>query len=250
MGIEIVLLPEELQNRDISNSLVVIIDVLRASSTIVTALAENAVRVIPVFSPAEARKRAATLCLENVLLCGERGGQKLSDFDLGNSPREYISSQVKDKVVLLSTTNGVRAINMTNKAKQIIIGCFLNILAVVQYCQYSSNNVLLVCAGDRGNISLEDTVCAGMIKYLIGGNDCNQSSNYLSSNDDAQIALLLYQQFKDNLREMLQTSIWGQQLIAMGFKRDLIFCAQTNVYNVIPVLKEDNLIIAEHRDKI
>lgn len=179
MSVEIVLIPEEIHNKDIASYLVVIIDVLRASSTITTALAEGADRVIPVYSLKEAKKIAKNIYseYEDVLLCGERGGQKLSGFVLGNSPLEYKSTQIRDKTIIFTTTNGIKAINIVRRATQIIIGCFLNIQAVIQYCQQYTKNILLVCAGDRGNISLEDMVCAGMMKNLMESNKENHQNH-------------------------------------------------------------------------
>lgn len=245
MGIEIVLLPEEIQGKDLSDYLVVIIDVLRASSTITTALAEGAKKIIPVFAPQEAKQRVTKLCSHQVLLCGERGGEKLAGFDLGNSPLEYISPKVKGKVIVLTTTNGIRAINLACKAAKIIIGCFLNIQAITQYCKCHTKNILLLCAGDRGNISLEDTVCAGMIKYLMEKNKEDKKSIFSFTNDDARIASLVYRQFKDDLLHMLKSSIWGQKLSAMGFEKDLLFCAQQNKYQIIPEWKEGSILLSQ-----
>lgn len=242
MSVEILLIPEEIQKKDITSSLVVIIDVLRASSTITTALAEGADSVIPVYSPEEAKIIAEKMYSKpgKVLLCGERRGQKLPGFIMGNSPLEYKNPQVKDKIIVLSTTNGIKAINIAREAAHIIIGCFLNLQAVIKYCQKYSKNILLVCGGHRGNISLEDMVCAGMMKKLIESNKEKPPKPYL--NDDAFIANLAYQYFQDDLLKMLQTSIWGQTLIAMDFQQDLVFCAQKNIYKVVPILKNDCLV--------
>jgi 2-phosphosulfolactate phosphatase len=243
--IDIVLLPDELRDRDITNSLVVVIDVLRASSTITTALAEGARRIIPVFSLEEARKRAGNYHPDEVLLGGERNGKKPSDFDLGNSPLEYKSQKIKNKTILLSTTNGVKAINQVQRAKKIIIGCFLNIQAVIQYCQSYSKEVLLVCAGERRSVSLEDTVCAGMIKYIVEGNNKQVDPNYPYHHDDALVACQMYLKFKDDLLHMLKTSSWGKHLMVMGLEEDLIFCTQENIYQYIPIMKKEALIIED-----
>ncbi len=243
--IDIVLLPDELRDRDITNSLVVVIDVLRASSTITTALAEGARRIIPVFSLEEARKRAGNYHPDEVLLGGERNGKKIPGFDLGNSPLEYRSQKIKNKIILLSTTNGVKAINQVTKAKKIIIGCFLNIQAVIQYCQSYSKEVLLVCAGNRGSVSLEDTVCAGMIKYIAEGSTKQADPDYPYYYDDALIAGHMYLKFKDDLLKMLKSSNWGQHLRTMGLEEDLIFCAQENIYHHIPILEKGALIIED-----
>ena len=124
MNVEIALLPDEILDKDISNHLVVIIDILRASSTIVTALSEGANSVIPVYSIEKAIKVSEDLCSEQVLLCGERNGLKLPGFYLGNSPLEYIGKHIKSKIIILSTTNGTKALQLTRKAAKIIIGCF------------------------------------------------------------------------------------------------------------------------------
>jgi 2-phosphosulfolactate phosphatase len=241
-GLDVILLPEELKRKDIGNCLVVVIDVLRASSTITTAFAAGVSKIIPVYLPEEAQKKAETYHSDEVLLCGERRGEKLTGFDLGNSPREYSSKKVKNKTILLTTTNGIRTIELVRKARRVIIGCFLNIQAIVQYCQSYSGDILLVCAGDRGAVSLEDTVCAGMIKSLCENNGQSHDNYY----DDSLIALCLYQKFKNNLLNMMQLSIWGKHLIRMGFKQDLLYCAQENIYHYIPVLKDDSIVSIAH----
>jgi 2-phosphosulfolactate phosphatase len=198
-----------------------------------------------VFSLEEARERAGNYHPDEVLLGGERNGEKPSDFDLGNSPLEYRSQKIKNKTILLSTTNGVKAINQVQRAKKIIIGCFLNIQAVIQYCQSYSKEVLLVCAGERRSVSLEDTVCAGMIKYIAEGNNKQADPNYPYHHDDALVACQMYLKFKDDLLHMLKTSSWGKHLMVMGLEEDLIFCTQENIYQYIPIMKKEALIIED-----
>lgn len=239
--LDVILLPEELKNKDISDCLVVVIDVLRASSTIITALASGARAVIPVYQPDEARNRSKNYQPDEVLLCGERNGKKISDFELGNSPTEYTNNKINGKTILLTTTNGIRTIELAQKAKKIAIGCFLNIQAIVQYCKDFSGKVLLVCAGDRGNTSLEDTVCAGMIIKLSNKNF--QQNNY--QYDDSFIAYNTYCRFKENLLEMTYKSVWGRRLIKMGFKKDLIYCTQTNIYNHVPIIKGNMIVLSD-----
>ncbi len=238
-GLDVVLLPEELKSKDISDCLVVVIDVLRASSSITTALASGASEVIPVYLPGEARKKSKKFRPDEVFLCGERNGEKLANFDLGNSPLEYNNSRVKEKIILLTTTNGIRTIELVQKAKEVIIGCFLNIQTIVQYCNSYVGKVLLVCAGDRGNVSLEDTVCAGMMMSLFE----NRSQKYYFQYDDSLIASYMYREFNNDLIAMMQKSVWGKHLIKMGLKQDLVFCAQENVYNLIPIIKGDSIVV-------
>jgi len=238
-GLDVVLLPEELKNQDISDDLVVVIDVLRASSTITTALASGASKVIPIYSPEEARKKSTKYRFDERLLCGERNGKKLAGFNLGNSPLEYNNSMVKEKIILLTTTNGIRTIELVQKAKEIIIGCFLNLQAIVHYCKSYSGKVLLVCAGDRGTVSLEDTVCAGMMMSLSE----NRSQKYSFQYDDSLIASYLYREFNNHLIDMMQKSVWGKHLFEMGLKEDLFFCAQEDIYNLIPIIKGDSIVV-------
>ena len=239
--LDVVLLPEELKNKDISDCLVVVIDVLRASSTIITALASGASAVIPVYQPDEALNRSKNYQQGEAILCGERNGKKLLGFELGNSPTEYTNNKISGKVILLTTTNGIRTIELARKAEKIAVGSFLNIQAIVQYCKTFSGKVLLVCAGDRGNISLEDTVCAGMIIKLSNKNV--QQDNY--QYDDSFIAYNTYCRFKKDLLGMTYKSVWGRHLIKMGLKEDLIYCTQTNIYNYVPIIKENIIVLSD-----
>jgi len=242
-GLDIVLLPEELKNKDISDCLVVVIDVLRASSTITTALHYGAEKIIPVYMPEQARARANEYPAESVLLCGERNGAKLAGFNLGNSPLEYNNYKIKGKIILLTTTNGVKAIEMAKSAKEIIVGSFLNNKAVSEHCLSYAGKVLLVCAGDRGNVSLEDTVCAGMIRsscaYQLYKNDYHF--------DDSTVASIIYRDSGSDLIAMMKKSVWGNHLIEMGLKDDIAFCAQKNIYNIIPIIKGDSIIVKDKR---
>jgi len=238
-GLDVILVPEELKEKDVSEFLIVVIDVLRASSTITTALAAGADRIIPVYMPKQARDRVRYYPAEKVLLCGERNGEKLAGFDLGNSPLEYNNSRIKEKTLIITTTNGIRTLELVKKAKKVIIGCFLNSKSVAEYCRSYPGKVLLVCSGDRGNVSLEDTVCAGMIRYLCS----NQSQKNEHNFDDSSIAVNLYREFANNLVDMLKKSVWGKHLVAMGLEKDIKFCAQKDIYNIIPIIKDDSIVI-------
>lgn len=230
-GLEVVLLPDEIQRFNLTDKLVVVIDILRASSTIVTALSEGAKRIIPVYSIEDALKQAHTFNPGEVLLAGERDGKKITGFTLGNSPFEYKKNIVKEKTLILSTTNGVKAIERVKQAKRLIIGSFLNATAVAQCCLDYSGEVLLVCSGDRGALSLEDAVCAGMIAEI-----CKQVLPELEfRSDDCIVAFQLYEKFKNDFLKMMKESIWGKHLAQMGLEKDLVYCSQRNIYSAIPI---------------
>lgn len=140
-NLETLFIPEEIKNIELAGKLVVMIDVLRASSTIVTALANGCRGFIPILSPDQAKKKAQQFEKEGVLLGGEREGTKIEGFDLGNSPREYKKEAVKDKTIIFSTTNGVKTLEMVKSAYEIIIGSFLNLLGFIPRSSAAVNKI-------------------------------------------------------------------------------------------------------------
>jgi len=233
-NLEVVFTPEEIKDRRLTDKLVVVIDVLRASSTIVTALANGCIGFIPIFSPEQAEKKAGEFTKEKVLLGGERKGNKIRGFNLGNSPREYEREIVKDRIIIFSTTNGVKTLEMVKGAYQIIIGSFLNLQATSNYCSNFPGDVILVCAGREGCFSLEDSVCAGILVNSL--RDIFPPNTWeVDSNITAQ---LLYEKFGNNILELLQKCYHGRYLESIGLGKDLEFCSQTNIFNIVPVFKD------------
>jgi len=233
-NLETLFIPEEIKNIKLAGKLVVIIDVLRASSTIVTALANGCRGFIPILSPDKAKKKAQEFEKERVLLGGEREGIKIEGFDLGNSPREYKREVVKDKTIIFSTTNGVKTLEMVKGAHRIIIGSFLNLQAVCNYCANYTGDILIICAGKEGRFSLEDAACAGMIinslrEVSLGGHrevDANFTAH------------LLYLKFGNNILEILRKSQHGRYLESIGLDEDLKFCSQLNFFHIVPIFRD------------
>jgi len=242
LNIEVIITPEEIKDRILSDKLIVVIDVLRASSTIITALAKGCRGFIPIFSPNQAIKEAKQLKLkkEDVLLGGERDGEKIEGFHLGNSPREYQKNIIQDKIIIFSTTNGVKTFELVKNADKIIIASFLNLQAVSKYCSSFKKDVLLVCAGREGKLSLEDTVCTGMLFNSLKSNFSLENQK----KDSNLIAQLLCDKYRNKLMEMFNQSQHGRYLKKIGLEADLEFCAQLNIFNIIPVFK-NNLITLE-----
>lgn len=140
-NLETLFIPEEIKNIELAGKLVVMIDVLRASSTIVTALANGCRGFIPILSPDQAKKKAQQFKKKGVLLEGKREGRKIEGFDLGNSPREYKREVVKEKTIIFSTTNGVKTLEMVKSAYEIIIGSFLNLLGFIPRSSAAVNKI-------------------------------------------------------------------------------------------------------------
>jgi 2-phosphosulfolactate phosphatase len=234
MEVDIQLLPLGPPLETLSNRIVIVIDVLRATSVIVHAISRGATEIIPAITVDEAFHVAKTFPVGTTLLGGERGSQKIPGFDLGNSPREYVTEKIGGKRLILTTTNGTRAFHAVSGAGQILVASFFNIAATAQRCSDSGKNVLLFLSGDEGKFSLEDAVCGGMmIDHFIHK---NRGSNRLT--DAARAAYFLYQQFKQNLIEAFRVSNHGKDLIAKGLEEDLAYCAQVDMTDVVPVFRE------------
>ncbi|PLV59492.1 2-phosphosulfolactate phosphatase family protein [Thermotoga sp. KOL6] len=214
----------------VKSEVAVVIDVLRATSTIVTALANGAKRVIPVRTVKEALEKRR----ENVLICGEREARKIEGFDLGNSPLEYKKEIVFGKVIVLTTTNGTQVIEKI-KSKEIIAASFLNALAVVKYLR-DKRDIVFVCAGTNGEFSSEDFLLAGAIVKRLGREDLK---------DGAHVAKKYFESVKDLREEIKQHSSHARKLISLGFEKDVDYCLRENVSDVVPILVDDAFILKE-----
>ena len=232
--VEVLLVPKEISGKKLADKLVVMIDVLRASSTIVTALARGCSGFIPIYSPEKAKEKVKCLRQEETLLCGERNGMKIKGFDLGNSPRKFKEETIKNKKIVFTTTNGVKVLELARDASEVIICSFLNLNSVCDYCFNSKEDVLIICAGREGKFSLEDAVCAGMLVDSI-----KTKSDVIFPETDAGITVqMLYKQYEGNIFGMLKKSQHGQYLISIGLKKDLEFCSSVNLFNIVPKYKD------------
>jgi 2-phosphosulfolactate phosphatase len=210
----------------------VVIDVLRASSTIVTALAAGAQAIYPVVSTEEAIKLATSLGRDDTLLAGERRGLKVEGFDLGNSPREFTPETVGGKRVVMSTTNGTRALVTVAGAEHVLVASFLNLSAVAAACA-DAERLAVVCAGREGRFSIDDAVCAGMLlgrlKERLGGT--------LEVEDAGRAVLMLAEAF--GVDDALFTdAAAGRALAEIGMLDDVAWCVRVDVEELVPKLKE------------
>ncbi len=211
---------------------VVMIDVLRASSTIVTALHNGAKGVIPVADMGAGSKISQSMDTKNILLCGEKDGVKIEGYDLGNSPLEYTPDVVRGKTVVLNTTNGTKALMRASMANDILVGSFLNMATIARYLS-DKERIALVCAGWRGRLSLEDLLCAGNIIYELTGGELPDSAF-----DGAKVAFGLYEKFGDDIETTVLSSNHAHRLNDIVGSEDLSFCSRLNKMDVLPVMKE------------
>lgn len=204
---------------------IVALDVFRATSTIVTALYRGARIILPVSSEEEAY--ALKKVHSNALLGGERYGERIEGFDLGNSPLEYREELIKDSQIIFLSTNGTKAILAAQDAEKVYLGSFLNALATVQQIR-GEESVILACAGTKGTFSLEDTCCAGYILHLL------RKIAKPELSDSAQAALALYEKYQEHLFTHLSQSRNGKALISKGREADIRYCCTKNILPLVP----------------
>ncbi len=205
----------------------VVIDVLRATSTIATALSNGCSAVYPVATIEEALQLRERV--PRALLAGERGGTMIKGFDLGNSPAECNEETVGDRPLILTTSNGTPALLACGEATTIFTAALLNRRAVAEACLSKQADVVIACAGNRGGrSSVEDVVCAGaIVEYLV------QRESVLLT-DGAEIARAMFRQWQDNLEQLLVESAAGQNLQGLGYADDVIYCSMLDILTVVP----------------
>lgn len=221
---------------------VVVIDVLRASTTIVEALANGARDVIPCLEVEDARRIAAELPPDDVRLGGERGGLPIAGFDLGNSPADYMAEAVGGRTVVFTTTNGTRAMMQCRQAARVLIGAFVNRTAIVQTIAVSES-VQLLCAGTRGEITREDVLLAGSLVLEL----LDQPTADYDPNDQAVLAGDAWRAavktlgFADRISsrglvELLRNTRGGRNLRAIGLEADIRQAAEIDRHTIVPEL--------------
>ncbi|MBX7103411.1 MAG: 2-phosphosulfolactate phosphatase [Gemmataceae bacterium] len=217
--IRVSLTPDYLATDALSGSTAVAIDVLRATSTMLTALAAGARAVIPCATIEEARSVSVETRWAPTLLAGERAGRKIDGFDLGNSPAEFNPGAVKGKTIICTTTNGTLAILACRRADRVLIGAFVNFSTVCEQLAASEGTIHLVCAGTDGQPTLEDTLFAGaVIDYLSATGDINP-------NDAGRMAWDSFENHGRILSAAFEVSAGGDNLIRAGLAGDLKLCA-------------------------
>jgi 2-phosphosulfolactate phosphatase len=217
----------------VHDKIVVVVDILRATSCMTTAFAHG----IKSITPFASLEDCLAAKISEYFTAGERNGEKVVGFDLGNSPFEYMDEKLKGKHIAFTTTNGTQAIVKSLGAKEILIGSFLNLKALTDYLKKSTDNILLVCAGWKGKVNLEDTLFAGAVVELL--------KNDVQPECDAPLAAQhLYNMAKHDMVDFLKDSSHVKRLNRLDIHKDIIFCLTPDQYDVIPMLRDGVLVIA------
>lgn len=233
MRIEVVPTVDEIRQEQIVNRTVIMLDVLRSSSTILTALASGFESVLPV----ETIGQAYALRSPQTLLAGERHCKKVADFDFNNSPTELSGGNYSGKHLVITTTNGTRAIQKAERSDQLLIGAFLNATVCIKRALANKIDITLYCAGSRQEFALEDGLCAG---YMI--HQAKQCASHLQVCDLGEGLTGSFLYYRDQLKQRLQQTTTGKRLLQHLFLDDLDFCSQMDLYPIVPVVKERRIL--------
>jgi 2-phosphosulfolactate phosphatase len=221
----------------------IVLDILRATTTIATALNAGA-EAVQAFSDMEKLMQVSEEWPpEKRLRAGERGGAMVAGCDLGNSPLDCTPERVQGRRLFISTTNGTRALQCVQNAPIVLAAAFINRLATVQYIlAQQPETVWLVGSGWEGSFSLEDTACAGAIAHSLQ-EKLDVPLDELAGNDEVIGAIALYSQWKDQLLQLFHHASHGKRLLRLDCHEDLQYCAQTDILNVLPIQKEPGLLV-------
>ena len=226
MNIEVVLSPALLHLSDIKDKNVVVIDILRATSTICTAIHEGAEAVKAV----KDIEQAKGLGSKGYLTAAERNGQKLEGFDMGNSPFECMDGKVRGRKIALTTTNGTKCIEAAaaDGAANVLSGSFLNLEATADWLTRDGRDVVLFCAGWKDSFNLEDTLYAGAMAKLLG-----EKTTCVIDCDAALMSIDLYNIAKDNLMDYLKKSSHYKRLSHLHHDEDMVYCLQKSIFQTV-----------------
>jgi 2-phosphosulfolactate phosphatase len=238
MKLDVLLTPGELSPADVAGRTVVVLDVLRATTSIVEALAAGARALYPVATIEEAIRLANTLGREEVLLAGERKALPIEGFDLGNSPAEFTRKRVSGKTIVMSTTNGTLALTAASGGSRVVVGAWTNFRTVVDALAASGASPVFLCAGRDRAFGLEDAVCAGQMAAAV----MKARPGAWELTDGAHAALALAEKYRDPAA-LFPLTLAGRAISEAGLGADLAFCARRDVRKVLPVLHDRQITV-------
>lgn len=226
--------PELLELYPVEGKVVVVADILRATSCMTTAIANGAAEIVPVSTVEECEE----LKSQGYLAAAERNGAKVEGFEFGNSPFSYMDAGIDGAKIAVTTTNGTMSINKSKGADEVIIGSFLNLKTVINYLLDQEKDVLILCAGWKGRINLEDTLFAGAVVEGV-------KNEFLCEHDGSIVAHSIYLNGGKDKLGFLSNCSHFRRLSKLNIGKDIEFCMKEDVYNVIPVLQGDKLVKME-----
>jgi 2-phosphosulfolactate phosphatase len=235
MRIDVFFDPVGVNPAEVQGKTVVVLDVLRATTTITVALYHGARAVLPAASTEEALRIAQNLERDDVVLAGERKSQRIPGFALGNSPLEFTPDAVRGKTIVITTTNGTPALIAAQGARDVIVGAAVNFALVVERCRAAlaqHGELVILCAGRERQFALEDAFAAGRLAKVLlpeGG------LRAVEVNDGALAALELARHYGERWLRAFRASSHGRELAALGFREDVTACATEDTHPILPL---------------
>ena len=237
MKLDIIISADDISEGKIEGKVVVVIDMFRATSVIVTALNNGCKEVIPYLTIEETLEYAKKLKREDYILGGERNAVKIKDFDLSNSPLEYTEDVVKDKAVLMTTTNGTRTLTKSICAKKILIAAMINAEAIAKNLIEINDDVVIINAGTNGNFSMDDYICGG---YII--NEMLKHDKDVQLTDIAKTANIIYENHKDILSYVKEATHYSF-MKSLELDKDIEYCIRKSIIDVVPEYLDGKIIL-------
>jgi 2-phosphosulfolactate phosphatase len=245
MTIDVLWTPSEIDPASVQDRTAVVIDVLRAGSTVAMAISSGARAVLPAASIEEAMRIAKSLGRGEVLLCGERQGVRIDGFDLGNSPTELSGADLDNRTIVMTTTNGTQALTALLGARRVYVGALVNFNAIAKQLRGVDGDLLIVCAGRSGRVSIEDALCAGMLVETLldsHGSALAKDGGATELGDGAVAALALAEAHAPADTQFLRSTASGRALEGIGQGADIDFCARLDSVPEVPVLRDRQII--------
>ncbi len=241
MKIDVLWTPSELEQVQIQDRTAVVIDVLRSGTTIATAIHNGAKAVVPAASTEDAIRIALSIGRRDVLLCGERGGEQIEGFDLGNSPKDFSPATVGERTVVMSTTNGTHTIAALS-AGVVYIGALVNLTPLAERLVDADGDMVIVCAGRNFRVCVEDALCAGLLIEAIVKIARRNRRARPELADGAIAAQALAKELAPVDSRFLRNTAAGRGLVAIGQGDDIKLCAKLDAVPVVPVLRESQIV--------
>ena len=237
MKIDIIISADDINESKLENKIAIVIDMFRATSVITTALSNGCKEVIPFLTIEESKEYADTLNRDEYILGGERKAVKIEGFDLSNSPLEYTKEVVKDKSVLMTTTNGTRTLAKCGAAKRIFIAAMINGKAVAEKLAEINEDVVIVNAGTNGNFSMDDYICSG---YII--NEILKIRKNVELTDIAKTANMIYESNTDIISYVKESTHYSV-MRSLGLDDDINYCIKKDIIDIVPEYKDGRIRI-------
>jgi 2-phosphosulfolactate phosphatase len=239
MDIKLYLTPDPSGEINLKGKTAVVIDVLRCTTSVCAALMAGARGVIPVTGPGEAGEMWARIGSDMGVLAGEQNGIRIENFQLGNSPAEFTPESVGGKFVVMTTTNGTTAFVRAHKADLVLSCGLVNVSRVAGRVAGENRNMVIVCAGQDGQFSIEDTICGGRLIDLL----ISEHQREVTLNDAASLAVLLYHNSRSAMKKVVAEGEHGRYLTSIGFAHDLEIASRVDSMPVLPVMRDGRLIL-------